>query len=257
MKESIVIKTLVKIEAALKFPNLKKGEIGIQIGFDLSSKNLTSDVFRMNSRNQNLGKIIAIDPDPFNHSKLQKIVDQKKLNIQLIQRATYSKKTTEKLILGTRSSYNKIEIVQGEKNSGHTDKNIEVEIDTLDNIIKDLGIDYSKIRHICITNNGAEYHTLLGMDVIFEKCKNLNLTIASGRPNKMGEINGQRDHKIIMEFLKGKGFKSTLVRNSRSFWRGFVISLLVKRKWIFHKKTFGLIMSARGERKLKFYQWLY
>lgn len=257
MNENFLTKSLNKVEAVLKFPNLKPGEIGIQIGFDLSSKNLTTDVVKMNYRTTNKGLVIAIDPDPFNHNQLEKVIAKKKLNIRLIQKATYSKKSKDKLIMGVRSSYNKIGIVQSDNSPSHTTEQIEVELDTLDNIIEDLNIDYSKIRHICITNNGAEYETLLGMTNIFNKCPNLSLTIASGRPNKMGEIGDRKDYEVIMELLTQHGFKSKFVRLNKSFWRGFVIHLIIKRKWMFNKTRFGFIMAARGERKLKFYQWLY
>ena len=50
MKESLIVRILNKIDAVLKFPNLRKGEIGIQVGFDLSSKNLTTDVIKMHLR---------------------------------------------------------------------------------------------------------------------------------------------------------------------------------------------------------------
>lgn len=257
MKENFFTRVLNKVEAILKFPNLKSGEIGIQVGFDLSSKNLSTDVLKMHYRTTNKGEVIAIDPDPYNHSRLKKIIDQKKLNIRLIQKATYSQKTSNKLIMGTRASYNKVEIIQSDHSPNYTSERIEIEMDTLDNIVEELNLDYSKIKHICITNNGAEYDTLLGMNTIFEKCHNLNLTIASGRPNKMGEINGRRDHQVINDFLAQKGFTSKLIRLNKSFWRGVVIYLIVKRKWVFNKTRFGFIIASKGDRKLKFYQSLY
>ncbi|SNT24273.1 methyltransferase, FkbM family [Ekhidna lutea] len=257
MNENILTRSLNKIEGILRFPNLKSGEIGIQVGFDLSQKNLTSDLFRMSSRVSPTGMVIAIDPDPANHERLKEVMERKKLNFTLIQKATYSKKTSNKLILGTRSSYNKLDIVQSDSSPSYTNDSIEVEMDTLDNMVEALNIDYSLIKHICITNNGAEYETLLGMETIFEKCENLNLTIASGRTSKMGEINGRRDHIVISEFLANKGFTSKLIRLNKSFWSGFVIHLIAKRKWVFNKKRFGFIIAARGDRKLKFYQSLY
>jgi FkbM family methyltransferase len=257
MKESFFSNLVIKIEAKLKFPNLKPGEIGIQVGFDLSSRNLTSDVFKMNRNATNYGQVIAIDPDPYNHEILARLVTEKGLNIHLIQLATYSEKTNTKLVLGTRAAYNKIEPIQSDKILTDKDKLIEIEMDTLDSIIEKLNIDYSKIRHICITNNGAEYATMKGMDEIFEKCKNLNLTIATGRPGKMGLIEDKKDYEVISEFLSNKGFETKLVRLNKSFWRGFVLGLIVKRKWVFGKKRYGFMMAARGDRKLKFYQSLY
>lgn len=256
MSENILVRVLNKIEAVLKFPNLRKGEIGIQVGFDLSSKYASTDVVKMHYRTTRSGLVVAIDPDPANHLELQKIIERQKLSVCRVQKATYSETTNSKLVLGTRASYNTLEIVETDL-SNYTSETIEVEMDTLDNIISELNLDYSKIRHVCITNNGAEYSTLLGMTSIFEKCKNLSLTIASGRPHRMGDIDGRPDYELILEFLAQHGFKGKLIRLNKSFWRGVIIHLLIKRKWVFNKTRFGFIIASRGNRKLKWYQSLY
>lgn len=254
MKENFPIRVFNAIDAVLKFPNLKKGETGIQVGFDLSSKSLTTDVLKLQQRVGNEGLVVAIDPDPLNIEKLQPVIQGKNLNIKLVQKATYSHPTNEKLVMGTRASYNKIETVKGGTAESFTEKTIEVELDTLDNIVDNLNIDHSKISHINITNNGAEYATLKGMEKIFENCPDLNLSIASGRPGPMGEIDGRRDHEVIMGFLQEKGFTCKLMRKNESFWWGLVVNGLIKRKWVFNKQHFGIIMASRGKRKLKFYQ---
>lgn len=256
MNENIFTRTLNKIEGVIRFGSLKAGEIGIQVGFDLSSKNLTTDVMRMSSRTSDSGLVVAIDPDPTNHTKMQEIIDRKNLNVKLIRKATYSKSTNSKLILGTRASYNKLDVIPSEDSPSYTNETIEVEMCTLDSIVEELNLDYARIRHICITNNGAEYETLLGMSTIFEKCPNLNLTIASGRPLKIGELNGRRDHEVISEFLQERGFATKLIRLNRSFWNGFVIHIFVKRKWVFSEERFGFIIAARGDRKLSLLQKL-
>lgn len=252
--KKILLQLFINIDSKLKFPNLRKGETGIQVGFDLSSKSLTTDVLKMNRRTGNEGLVIAVDPDPFNHEKLRSVVEKKGLNVQLVQKGTYSEKTTDKLELGFNSSHNKISSVELETTHVHSGEKIEVELDTLDNIVRELGLDYSKIRHISITNNGAEYDTLLGMEEIFEKCPNLNLTIASGRQGKNGELLGKRDFEVIMPYLREKGFKCRLLRINKSFWWGFVNFLLIKRKWKFSRKQFGVIMASRGSRGIKWYQ---
>ncbi|NQT78548.1 MAG: FkbM family methyltransferase [Bacteroidetes bacterium] len=254
MKESLSVRIFNKIDGALKFPNLRKGEVGIQVGFDLSSKKLITDVLKMHYRVKNSGMVIAIDPDPYNHRMLESVIEERKLNIQLVQKATFSDQTTGKLTLGTRASYNKIDSIQTNSSPIYTDEKIEVELDTLDNIVRDLKLDYSKIAHISITNNGAEYETIKGMEEIINHCNNLNLTIASGRTTKMGEKNGKRDYELILEFLSERGFKCKFFRINESFWWGVVNYLIIKRKWIFGKKRYGVIMASKGNRNLKFYQ---
>lgn len=254
MKEGTFVKLFNKTDARLKFPNLRKGETGIQVGFDLSSKSLTTDVLKMFYRTGTEGLIVAIDPDPYNHKVLKSVVEERDLNVILVQKGTFSSKTNEKLELGHNSSHNKIASLPMETTHVHSGKKIEVELDTLDNIVRDLGLDYSKIRHISITNNGAEYDTLLGMTEIFEKCPNLNLTIASGRPGPNGELNGQRDFTVIMKFLEAKGFRCKLMRINNSLWWGGVNFLIIKRKWVFSQKRFGVVMASRGNRPIRFYQ---
>ena len=145
-------------------------------------------------------------------------------------------------------------MVQKTTGPAYTDKKIEVDLDTLDNIVEKLDLDYAKIRHISLTNNGAEYETLLGMKNILSKCKNINLTVASGRLDEVGEINNRRDHEVIMELLTERGFSCKLLRINRSFWWGFINYLLFKGRWMFNKDRFGIIMASRGDRKVKLYQ---
>ncbi len=254
MKEGTFVKFFNKTDAKLKFPNLRQGETGIQVGFDLSSKSLTTDVLKMFYRTANEGLIVAVDPDPYNHEVLKPVIEARGLNVVLVQKGTYSEKAIANLELGHNSSHNKIESLKMETTHVHSGKKIEVELDTLDNIVKGLGLDYAKIRHISITNNGAEYDTLLGMSDILDKCVNLNLTIASGRPGINGEMNGQRDFEVIMRFLREKGFKCKLKRINNSLWWGGVNFLLIKRKWVFSKKRFGVVMASRGDRPIRFYQ---
>lgn len=208
----------------------------------------------MYTRTGQEGLIIAIDPDPLNHEKLKGLITSRNLSIKTVQKGTYSHQTIEKLILGTRSSYNKLESIKGDPSPSYTDQYLEVDLDTLDNIIAELNIDYSKIRHINISNNGAEYHTLLGMEEIFRKCHNLNLTVISGRPFQLGQINDRRDYDVVIDHLTNLGFTCKYINMKNSIWWGFVNKLLIKRTWIYNKPVFGIIMAYRGDRKLKFYQ---
>ena len=253
-RESAFARIFNKIDGFVKFPNLHKGDIGVQVGFDLSSKNLVTDVLKMHYRTGNQGLVIGIDPDPVNHQRLKPVIEGRKLNVKLIQTATHSEKKNGKLVLGKKASHNILDEFNNDNSAVLSDDIVEVPMNTLDNIISETGVDYSRIAHINITNNGAEYDTLKGMNEIFEKCPDLNLTVIAGRPGKIGEIDGRPDDQVITEFLKGKGFKCRFRRINESFWWGFVISLLLKRKWVFGKQDYGIVMASRGARKLKWYQ---
>jgi FkbM family methyltransferase len=254
MRSNFLIDIHNCIDGFLKFPNLKKGDTGIQIGFDLSSKNLTSDLWIMSKRVGKTGHVIGIDPDPFNHSAIKPILEREGVKFTLVQKGTYNEKTKSKLIIAKRSSWNKLDVVDSEDSPNFTDKKIEVSLDTLDNILDDLKCDKNRISHVNITNNGAEYDTLKGMTKLLQNNEGLTITVIAGRQGKMGVIDGKPDYEIISDFLSSNGFKIKFYRMSQLFWWGFVHQLLLKRKWVFGKTPYGVIIATKGKNKRKWYQ---
>ncbi len=82
-----------RVDQNLKFPALKKGELGIQVGFDMYSP-LTSDLFEMSRKVGKKGAVLGIDPDPWNHQEAKKIIESRTItNIRLQKLATFSEKT--------------------------------------------------------------------------------------------------------------------------------------------------------------------
>ncbi len=243
----------VIIDSKLKFPNLKNGEIGIQLGFDMTSA-VTSDLFGMYKRVNPQGKVIGIDPDPYNHEIAEKVIAEKKFNIQLIKKGTYSKKGVAEFLLGEKSSWNQLNIIPIDSTVDFSKKEITVELNTLDNIIEELQIDIQKIGHINLTINGAEYDTLLGMNKILKQCSNLSLTIISGRHDESGTINGKKDYELILPILHSYGFETKFKRINQLFWWGFMVKFLMNRKWIYNQPNFGVIFAEKGNKKIKFYQ---
>lgn len=241
------------IDSILKFPNLKKGEIGIQLGFDMTSA-ITSDLFEMCKRVSNNGKIIGIDPDPFNHQIAHQIIQEKRYNVQLIQKGTYSKKGNALFLLGKKSSWNQLKNIPKDSTVLFTNNEVEIEIDTLDNIIADLNIKPESISHINLTINGAEFDTLKGMDSILRENKNISLTVVAGRHDESGTINGSPDYQLIIELLNSYGFKTKFKRINHLFWWGFVVKLLINRKWIYNQPNYGVIMAYKGNKTTKWYQ---
>ncbi|MBL4668992.1 MAG: FkbM family methyltransferase [Flavobacteriales bacterium] len=241
------------LDGKLKFPHLKKDEIGIQLGFDMVYP-ITSDLFTMHKRVAQKGQVIGIDPDPFNHKIASKIIHKEQLNIQLIQKGTYSKKDSVQFLLGKKSSWNQLKIVPKDTGVDFTDKEITVEINTLDSILEKSDIDIQKIGHINLTINGAEYDTLLGMKNILTNCKNLSLTIIAGRYDESGTIDGQKDFELILPLLHSFGFTTKFKRINELFWWGFIVKTIVNRKWIYSQNNFGVIMAGKGNKKPKWYQ---
>jgi FkbM family methyltransferase len=241
------------IDARLKFPALKKGEIGIQAGFDMSAP-VTSDLFLMHTRVKNDGLVIGIDPDPENHRIANEIIERKKLNIKLVQKALYSTTGESIFYFGEKASWNQLGNIALDSTVSLKKEGSKVELETLDQIISYLQIDINKIGHINLTINGAEYAALKGMHKILSDSKNLALTIIAGRYDDSGTIDGRPDHELIIELLNQYGFKYKFRRINQFFWWGFIVNVLIRRKWIYNKKNYGVIMAVKGNKRIKWYQ---
>ena len=238
----------------LKFPELKKGEVGIQIGFDMLSY-ITSDLFEMSRKTGTNGLVIGIDPDPWNHKIANEIISQRKIkNIRLIESGTFSKKTKAGFLFGKKSSWNQLGIIPKDETVEFTGEEKEVQLDTLDNILEQQGIDIKKVGHVNITNNGAEYYTLLGFEKGLREAEKLALTVVAGRFDSSGTIEGRPDYEIITDFLHSLGYKTRFRRIHQNFWWGFCVKFLINRRWIFNKKNYGVIFATKGNKKIPFYQ---
>jgi len=157
------------IEGKHKFPGLKKGDIAIQVGFDMSSKFKTSDIYKLLQRVGKNGIVIAIDPDPFNIVRAPKFK-----NLIVVECAAWQENCKMKLTIADRASHNVLQKL----NPKIKGKQLEVECKTLDNIVSELDINPTEIRFVNITVNGAEMQVLSGMSSI----KNAQIRIIY-RPN--------------------------------------------------------------------------
>ncbi|MFI5171778.1 MAG: FkbM family methyltransferase [Chitinophagales bacterium] len=251
--KKIFWKTFNSIDAALKFPGLKPGEIAVQLGFDMSAP-VTSDLFLLEKRVRPGGIVFGIDPDRRNVEIAQKIIDDKKLNIRLINMAVYSEKGTTELLLGKKTSWNQLKNIPLDTEVEFEKQTVKIEMDSFDSIVKNYGIDIQAISHINITVNGAEYFALKGMEKLLNTVKDISITAVAGRYDDSGTINGTPDHILIADLLKKSGFKVRFKRIHQSFWWGFIVNFLIKGKWVFGKNNYGIIMAAKGNKKLKWYQ---
>lgn len=246
-------KLFIAIDARLKLPALKKGGLGIQAGFDMSAP-ITSDLFLMQKKVTNTGLVIGIDPDPENNRIAKEIISKKKLNIQLIQKALFSEKGHAEFYFGEKAGWNQLGNIPIDSTVSLKKEKTIVELDTLDEILKQYNMDIQKIDHINLTINGAEYPALKGMHDVLSRSENLALTIIAGRYDESGIINGRHDHELIIELLKLYGFKIKFRRMQNFFWWGFVVNVLIHRKWIYNKKNYGVIMAVKGNARLRWYQ---
>ena len=251
--KKIFFAIFVKIDARLKFPNLQAGDTAIQVGFDMSSP-ITSDLFELWNRVKPDGLVIGIDPDPENHKIAHQMILEKAANIRLVQKATYFEKTKTKLRLGARSSWNQLNNIPMDQTVALTNEYLEVETATLDSLMEEMNIPPDDISHINLTNNGAEYHTLLGMKNVLENTKSLSLTVIAGRPDDSGTINGQADNDLIIKLLQSHGFKVRFRRINQLFWWAVIAKLIINRQWVFGRKNYGVVMAVKVPEKLPWFQ---
>jgi FkbM family methyltransferase len=249
----IIFGVFVCIDRRLKFPNLKRGETAIQIGFDMSAP-VTTDLFMMHQCVAPGGLVLGIDPMPSNHELAQQVINRKKMNIWLYRYATYSKPDTTTLLVAAKPSWNQLNNIPPDSSVDFCRPSVKVNMETVDHIIEKAGINSADISHINITNNGAEYATLLGMEKFLQDCKNLMITVVCGRYDETGTIDGRPDHELITELLARYGFKTKFRRIHQLFWWGFCTKLVLNRKWIYGKKNYGVLFAGKGEKKIRWWQ---
>jgi FkbM family methyltransferase len=149
------------------------------------------------------GKVIAIEADPANFEILNRNVNLNKLtNVTSLNYAVYSNQTKLKLYLPGKQSgftiYNTIMVNRGK----HQGKFIEVNGNTLDNLLKQNEINFANINWIKIDVEGAEFEVLKGAQNVLSKSNDIAILIEIHNSQ-----NGTNLYRPIIEFLKMYNFK--------------------------------------------------
>lgn len=235
------------VDERLKFPHLREGSVGIQVGFDMGFA-FTSDLFKMARRAGTTGRVLGIDPDAANHKAAAAYMETHPFPaITLIEKATFNKQDLLELQLGEKASWNQLSNIPLDDTVAFREDTTMVQADTLDNIVADADISIHQIRHINITNNGAEYATLQGATRILREAERLSLSITTGRHDPSGTIDGRPDVACILELLQAAGYQVRFFRIEQSLWWGFFTKLLLNRKWVYGKSNYGVVLAAKGQ----------
>ncbi len=251
--KNIFWKIFTAINAILKFSNLKEGDIGIQCGFDMDA-HVTSDLFLMHRRVKNSGMVYGIDPDPENIEVAKQIISKSEMSIITIQAALADQAGETTLLLGKKKGWNQLTSIPIDSTVQFQNKEITVPVFTLKQIIDQHDIPFQKVRHINLTINGLEYHTLLGFEDLLKSASDLSLTVIAGRHDETGTIDGKPDVELILDLLKRTGFKTQFKRINELFWWSFVVKLLVQRNYVYNKKNYGVVFAAKGNTKIRWFQ---
>ena len=136
------------------------------------------------------GKVIAIEADPKNFDMLNENIKLNKFeNIKTLNCAVSSNKSKVKLSIPEKKAGHTIysSIIPGRS---PTEKFIEVNANTLDNLLAENGISLERINWIKIDVEGAELEVLKGATNVLSKSKNIVLLI---------EIHNIEDGKTLYE----------------------------------------------------------
>jgi FkbM family methyltransferase len=197
-KDDFVVMTIREDEIIERFTP-KQGDIVIDIGAHIGRYTIISS-----KRVGTNGKVVAIEADPDNYEMLNRNIQLNQLtNIITLNYAIYSKET-------------KIKLYRPEEELGHTiynttmvldrakvnEKFVEVNADTLDNLLQENGIEQQQVNWIKIDVEGAEFEVLKGATTILSKSKDIALLIEVHKLR-----GGVTFYRPILEFLNSFNFK--------------------------------------------------
>lgn len=176
-----------------QFLSPKEGDIVIDVGahvgmFAIKESELVGDK----------GLVVAIEPDPGNLVLMQHNLKSYNLhNVKIVGKAALDRATKMSLFLSHSSACHSL--CYRHKN------HIEVEADTIDNIVSELGLDH--VDFIKIDAEGAELEVLKGGERILSS-PGIKLSIASYHDLP----NGQPEVPSIVSYLKSRGFQTRVYK---------------------------------------------
>ena len=151
----------------------KKNDIVIDVGahlgrYTIISANIVGDE----------GKVVALEASPLVFEKLKRNIKLNKLsNTTSMNYAVYSKKTKIKLFFPNEEFKDTVYNSVMSNRSQNIGKFVNVDANTLDNIIDSIGIQEEQVNWIKIDVEGAELEVLRGSTRILSKSKNIALLI--------------------------------------------------------------------------------
>ncbi|MDQ4016802.1 MAG: FkbM family methyltransferase [Thermoproteota archaeon] len=175
----------------------KEGDTVVDIGAHMGRYTITSSKSVGAS-----GKVIAVEAHPYNFRILQHNLRLNKLtNVSPLNRAVYSKKERLKLYLpdedlGYTMHHSLMTNYLATKYSQEIERRyLEVEADTLDNLLKSKGIN--RVDWIKIDVEGAEYEVLKGAKEILSANNHISILV---------EVHGKDTYGPTIELLRSNNF---------------------------------------------------
>jgi FkbM family methyltransferase len=195
-KEDFIVMTKHE-EEIIELFHPKEGDTVVDIGAHMGRYTIPSSKSVGSS-----GKVIAVEAHPYNFRMLQHNLSLNKLtNVSTLNWAVYSKKARLKLYLpdedlGYTMHHSLMTNYLTTKYSKEIERRfIEVEADTLDNLLKTRGIN--QVNWIKIDVEGAEYEVLKGAKEILSANKSISILV---------EVHGKDTYGPTMELLRSNNF---------------------------------------------------
>jgi FkbM family methyltransferase len=196
-KEDLIVMSRHEDEIIDHF-NTKQGDIVVDVGAHMGKYTIIAS-----KRVGATGKVIAIEAHPGNYEMLNRNIKLNGLtNVTTLNFAVYSKETKIKLFLPGEKSNRTIYNTLISTRATDEEKFVEVNADTLDDLLQNNGISHTDINWVKIDVEGAELEVLKGADSIMSNSKNITLLI------EVHDIeDGKNVYRPIMDLMEKYNFK--------------------------------------------------
>ena len=176
----------------------KQGDIVVDVGAHIGRYTIIAS-----KRVGTNGKVISIEAHPGNYEMLNRNIELNGLtNVTTLNYAVYSKETKIKLFLPGEKSNRTIYNTLISTRATDEEKFVEVNADTLDDLLQNNEISHADINWIKIDVEGAELEVLKGADSIMSNSKNITLLI------EVHDIeDGKNVYRPIMDLMEKYNFK--------------------------------------------------
>jgi len=185
---------------------LSKGDIVVDAGAEIGSFTIkAADIVGPE------GKVIVIEPEKTNLTILKKNIEANCLkNVVVVPKGLWSRQCTKKLYLDYWPGLHSLFEDRPGSPLRHDQRRrcfVEIEVDTLDDILRDLKINHVGLLKMDI--EGAEIEALKGAEDTLN-AENLKLVIEA-----FHEVNGEPTYKTIIPYLQKRRFNTIINKKLR------------------------------------------
>lgn len=154
------------------------------------------------------GRVILVEADGRVAAELQSFAAEKKLdNLTIVPKGAFNRKGRQTLRVGTSPTHNRVDGTEVSMVHEEFESTTEIEIDTVDNILSELGV--TGIDHAEITVNGVELQVLEGMEETLPHTKRLFLA-GYALALDTDEPTNRKTERLLRE----RGFETTVSKRT-------------------------------------------